>query len=673
MRAPSLIALALLLGLAAAGARAAPTKLPQQSGVVRLPSEANVLLQGASDVTVSNSVSVASAGDVNGDGLTDVIVGAEFAGNNGRKGSGSAFVVFGREDQATVDLATLGDQGFRIDGEDQGDRAGSSVAGAGDVNGDGLADVIVGDQGVSVAEPRGLGSAYVVFGKASSANVDLAALGEQGFHIVGAVSDSVGSSVAPAGDLNGDGRADLIVTALNFGYPETTYGVAYVVYGKASSTTINLAALGDQGFRIIDTLGEGAAVTGGAAYAGDVNGDGRDDLIVGAHSGDHNGRTDSGSAYLVFGEYPSATVDLATLGNRGFRIDGAVSGDAAGWSVAGAGDVNGDGRADVIVGAALAGNNEREKSGSAYVLYGKASSATVDLAAMGAQGFRIDGAGARDYAGWSVADAGDVNGDGRADVLVGAPFTDFNNHEYSGSAYVVFGSVTRTTVDLASIGDRGVRIDGGGPYASIGLSDPAAAGDVNGDGRADVIVGSDPYRLDGRWTHTSAYIVYGFGNPEVAYDPLAATAGQSVAPHAPKLLRRTGQPLFAVQPALPPGLRLDRQTGVVSGTPLEPQAEATYTVTMTDLVGSVTAALLIAVAPDVTPPTLVVGARSPQRVLRQHGAYLLVSCSEACRLAAAGSVSVAGRRVRSRFGAQPRSSPVRDGQPSSCDLLPPHR
>ena len=114
-------------------------------------------------------------------------------------------------------------------------------------------------------------------------------------------------------------------------------------------------------------------------------------------------------------------MDLANLGARGFRIDGAAAGDALGLAVAGAGDVNGDGRADVLVGAFLAGNNGRLNSGSAYVVFGSASTDTVDLANLGTRGFRIDGAATSDVAGRAVAGAGDVNGDGRADLLVGPP------------------------------------------------------------------------------------------------------------------------------------------------------------------------------------------------------------------------------------------------------------
>jgi FG-GAP repeat protein len=399
---------------------------------------------------------VASAGDVNGDGRADVLLGASSADKNGRRNSGSAYVVFGKSDTTSVDLAALGARGFRIDGAAANDEAGDSVAGAGDVNGDGRADVLVGAPGAS-NNGRNSGSAYVVFGKTGTASVDLAALGARGFRMDGAagrprgLADSAGRSVAGIGDMNGDGRADVLV-----GAPDASNngrelsGSAYVVFGQASATTIDLAALGARGFRIdgaADTESAGSAV----ACAGDVNGDGRADVLVGAGEADNNA-LNAGSAYVVFGKTDPTKVDLAALGAGGFRIDGTFEEDGAGDSVAGIGDMNGDGRADVLVGSG-ASHNRRMNSGSAYVVFGKTGRASVDLAALRARGFRIDGAAVYDNAGASVAGAVDVNGDGWVDVLVGAPGASNNGRKGSGSAYVVFGTTDPANVDLAAATD----------------------------------------------------------------------------------------------------------------------------------------------------------------------------------------------------------------------------
>ena len=182
------------------------------------------------------------------------------------------------------------------------------------------------------------------------------------------------------------------------------------------------------------------------AGAGDVNNDGFDDVIIGAPRADNNALTDSGSSYVVYGSASRATpVDLGNLGSAGFRIDGAATSDQSGLSVAGAGDVNNDGFADVIVGAPYADNNSRSNSGSSYVVYGSATPTTpVDLNNLGSAGFRIDGA-AGDYSGFSVAGAGDVNNDGGADVIIGAPSAGNNSRSKSGSSYVVYGEAPAPT------------------------------------------------------------------------------------------------------------------------------------------------------------------------------------------------------------------------------------
>jgi hypothetical protein len=474
---------------------------------VDLLTQANIRLDGAA-AGDKIGLSVAGAGDVNGDGLADVIVAAAEAGNNG-SWSGSAYVVFGRGTTSTVDLGALGTAGFQIDGGAAGDLAGNSVDGAGDVNGDGLADVVVGAPLAGNNSRTESGSAYVVFGKTTSGTVDLGALGAGGFRIDGArANDRVGISVAGATDVNGDGRADVVVGAPFARNSAGSYsGAAFVVFGRTTTSTVDLATLGADGFRI-DGAAAGDDAGRSVDAAGDVNGDGRADVIVGADEAGSNGLEESGSAYVVFGTTTTTTVDLAALGGGGYRIDGLYVGSYAGGSVAGAGDVNGDGRADVIVGTSLGSNNGRNWSGSAYVVFGKTTTSTVDLAALGAGGFRIDGAAAGDEAGEAVAGAGDANGDGLADVIVGATGAGNNGRTWSGSAYVVYGRTTTSPVDLAALGGGGYRIDGASAGEFAGTS-VAGAGDVNGDGAPDVIVGA--YRADnnGRTDSGSAYVVFG--------------------------------------------------------------------------------------------------------------------------------------------------------------------
>ncbi len=460
------------------------------------------------DVGDVSGRSVSGAGDVNGDGLADLIVGADQADPGGDSAAGESYVVFGKASSVAVDLGNLGSAGFRIDGVDANDLSGRSVSGAGDVNGDGLADLIVGANGADPGGDSGAGESYVVFGKVSSTPVDLANLGNAGFRIDGIdAGDYSGISVSGAGDVNGDGLADLIVGASGADPGgDSRAGESYVVFGTASSTPVDLANLGSGGFRIdgIDTSDySGISVAG----AGDVNGDGLADLIVGAMYAEPNGDTGGGESYVVFGKLSSTTVDLTTLGSGGFRIDGIDATDFLGVSVSGAGDVNGDGLADLIVGAFSADPGGELGAGESYVVFGKASSAAVDLASLGSAGFRIDGIDAADVSGRSVSGAGDVNGDGLADLIVGAYGADPGGDSYAGESYVVFGKASSTTVDLANLGSGGLRLDGidAGDYSGFSVS---GAGDVNGDGLADLIVGANGADPGGDFRAGQTYVVF---------------------------------------------------------------------------------------------------------------------------------------------------------------------
>jgi FG-GAP repeat len=488
----------------------------------------------------SAGVSVAGAGDVNGDGRPDVLVGEHFAGNRGRARAGSAYVLFTGGATKSIDLAALAQAGFRIDGTAAGDLAGWSVAGAGDVNGDGRSDVVVGAPQADGNGRVGSGSAYVVFGTSAPTSVDLAALGQAGLRIDGAApGDEAGTAVAGAGDVNHDARADVIVGARFAGNNKRPFsGSAYVVFGRAEPGTVDLAALDQAGFRI-DGAAESDLAGWSVAGAGDVNGDGWTDVMVGARFAGNLGRAGSGSAYVVFGRKAPTTVDLASLGQAGFRIDGAAAGDLAAGSVAGAGDLNGDGRADVLVGARGADNNDRIGSGSAYVVFGRAAPTNVDLAALGRAGFRIDGAAAGDRAAYSVAGPGDVNGDGRADALIGAHYADKNAREDSGSAYVVYGRAAPTDLDLAALGRAGFRIDGAATGDGAGWA-VAGAGDLNADGRADLLVGAPDADDNGRDGSGSAYVAFGKTGPRTVHLDTTAPTLAVYARSPQRALRQNG-------------------------------------------------------------------------------------------------------------------------------------
>ena len=465
-----------------------------------------------------SGLSVSSAGDVNDDGIDDLIIGAPSADPNGQVDAGESYVVFGAAgvgSGGTLELSSLnGTNGFVCNGIDADDRCGTTVSSAGDVNDDGIGDLIIGAVNAAPNGQVDAGETYVVFGAAgigSSGTLELSSLnGTNGFVCNGIdADDRCGWSVSSAGDINGDGIDDLIIGAPSGDL--FSDGASYVVFGAAgvgSSGTLELSSLnGTNGF-VCNGIDAGDLCGRSVSGAGDVNGDGIGDLIIGAtHAGPSFQAPSFGESYVIFGAVgvgSGGTLELSSLnGTNGFVCNGIDAGDNNGRSVSGAGDVNGDGISDLIIGATHAGSSFQLPSfGESYVVFGAVgvgSSGALDLSLLnGTNGFILNGLDGRDYNGRSVSGAGDVNGDGIDDFIIGAYGADPNGQSFAGESYVVFGAAgvgSGGTLDLSSLnGTNGFVCNGIDENDGSGFS-VSSADDVNGDGIDDIIiaaVGADP-------------------------------------------------------------------------------------------------------------------------------------------------------------------------------------
>ena len=455
--------------------------------------------------------SISGAGDVNNDGYDDLIVGA--SGNDGGGDNAGRAYVFSGSDGDTLYVFT---------GEAAGDQFGYSVSGTRDVNNDGYDDLIVGANG-NDAGGEAAGRAYVFSG--SDGDTLYVFTGEEAY-------DSFGESVSGAGDMNDDGYDDLVVGAWPAGDPNA--GRAYVYSGQTGvllhaftgeaagdyfGTSVSGAGdVNDDGYAdlIVGASGnDGAGENAGRAYvysggisvfcftgeaegdefgysvsgAGDVNNDSYDDLIVGAYRNQAGGY-DAGRAYVYSGQ----------TGVLLWTFTGEAAEDRLGESVSGAGDVNNDGFDDLIVGAQWndAGGDE---SGRAYVFSGS-NGDTLHV---------FTGEAAHDLFGASVSGAGDVNDDGYADLIVGAPVNDAGGSG-AGRAYVYSGqtgALLWTFTGEALNDNLGYSVSG--------------AGDVNDDNHADLIVGASGNNAGG-FDAGRAYVFSGFDG-DTLYVFTGETAG----------------------------------------------------------------------------------------------------------------------------------------------------
>lgn len=445
--------------------------------------------------------SFSSAGDFNADGIDDIIIGAPDGGKFGVAYSGLSYVIFGKQGIDKFDLTKIdGTNGFILYGINPNDHSGSAVSRAGDINGDGIDDILIGAPNVR----NGEGEMYVVFGKKSTNfnNLDLSQLdGKNGFIIRGngapqyEVSQNLGSSLAKAGDINGDGIDDILIGAPNGHEPDCSYcdfGGAYVIFGKKDgfSSVLNITNIQNEhqvGFYLLSANNKQTFNThlgsGFSPVQGDINGDGIDDILIGA--GSSSWRGSDGKVIVYYGEKNFSkhfinNGSLPVFYNSFYTSDG--SGDI-GSAITIIKNFFGHGENSLAMGAPSLTQTCGPTSfgqGAVYLLYANTinenynSTSSYPLSSITSKdGLEITvNTGSCNGLGTAIS-TGDINGDGLGDIIMGAP-------QYVGNyAFAIGLNKTTGNAEWYNFANGG-----------SGVGNIIATSDINGDGKDDILLSS---------------------------------------------------------------------------------------------------------------------------------------------------------------------------------------
>jgi len=450
---------------------------------------------------------IAGGCDVNGDGIADLIIGAPPAGT---PGGGEVYVIYGNAAGVPPPFS-VNSADVAIIGENDGDGLGSAIA-CGDVNGDGIDDMVLTAPGFAPA-----GYAYVIYGGLGlPPTIDLTTLtGTQGMRIPGLVSGTFFGTAAAVGDINGDGFADIAVTAPGARSSSSNTGQGFILFGGPSlPASFDLSTLnGSNGFSISATDLQSPTPAGDSIAIGDLNHDGFGDIAFGSRSAFPNGLSSAGEVFVVYGHAGAFAPELQVgnlNGGNGFAIEPAHAGGFAGSSLTFVADFNGDGTPDLVIGAPATPSGPQ--FGTAFVVFGATSfPGHFSLGSLdGTNGVALVSANIGDAAGASVAGLPDLNGDYLGEVILGAPNANLGA-SLAGGAYVVYGRRIPwpATLDLSTLnGGIGFYIEGAAASDAAGTA-VAAAGDQNRDGLRDLMVASPLADVNNTINVGQVYILFG--------------------------------------------------------------------------------------------------------------------------------------------------------------------